>query len=137
MAMNPKVVPRSRSDYFPSVLYSYVVKNLNILGEFHQTAIHQFSDFTELLLDTPLKARLDLPQTGRELIMNRLRPLNSCKFTTRSKVGMENNNERLGKSTQRFQEAFFLHECPTRLVGTALESILVRGMMKRNTWKMN
>lgn len=63
-------------------------------------------------LDTPLKARVDLSRTGRELIMNHFRLFNSPNYTASAQSAMDNNNRHLDKAVRKFQEAFFPHYVP-------------------------
>lgn len=102
MVIKAKVLPRCSSDFSPAAFYSYAIKTFNTLVDFQQTVIHRCIDSTALL-DTPLKAMLDLSHTDRELIMYQFRHLKSSNSTTSSQAPMyNNNNKRLENPSEIF-----------------------------------
>lgn len=91
MSINANKLPRLSSDFSPALFYSYAVKTLNNLGDFHHTFIHGCRDMTEMS-DAPLKARIELSGIGRDLIMNQHCHLNSLNYKTVTQTAMEDNN---------------------------------------------
>lgn len=113
MAIHAKVAPRFLSDLSPAVFYSYAVKTLNTLGDFHQTFTHVCRYLTALL-NPLLKAMVDLSETVRELIMNSFHLFNSPNSKTTAQTEIDNNNRRLKKAVQNFQDSLFSYDAPNK-----------------------